>query len=82
MARPYDVVCMTSRQVDLSYKRFLHKWGVGPELGNIIELEPGLLFGKSLENDFFPSPSTLICKRISLRNQVVLNAYALSQKRM
>ncbi len=81
MTRPHNVVGMTSRQVDLSYMGFLHKWGVGPKLGNIIELEPGPVFGESRENDLFRlSVDSPICERISLQNQVVLNPDAVSQK--
>lgn len=83
MARPHDVVCMTSRQVDLSYLGFLYELGVGPELGNVIELEPGPVFGECLDNDLFcPSVDSLhrICERIAPQNHVVLNPYAVSQK--
>ncbi|WNM63513.1 hypothetical protein [Candidatus Nitrospira neomarina] len=82
MARPHDVVCLTGK-VDLSYLGFLHELGVGPELGNIIELESGPVFGECLDNDLFcPSVDSLhrICERISPQNQVVLNPDAVSQK--
>ena len=83
MARPHDVVCMTSSKIDLSYMGFLYELGVGPERGNIIELEPAPVFGECLDNDLFcPSVDSLhrICERIPLHNHVVLNPDAVSQK--
>ncbi len=83
MARPHDVVCMTSSKIDLSYMGFLYELGVGPELGNIIELEPGPVFGECLDNDPFGlSVDSLhrICERISPQNHVVLNPDGVSQK--
>jgi hypothetical protein len=53
MARRHDVVCLTRSKLDLSYMGFLYELGVGPELGNIIELEPGPVSGECLYNDLF-----------------------------
>ncbi|MBA3965330.1 MAG: hypothetical protein H0X47_06085 [Nitrospirales bacterium] len=81
MARPHDVVCMSSPSIDPSFAHFLSERGIGPRSNNIIQLDTASCDEEcTISHLLCRCPVLLhdICERVATAKRVVLNPYSVS----